>query len=399
MAERANPRSFKRALEEADEVLEGVPVPGSLRDRIDASLETRPRAWRAALWPAAALAAAAIVLVVVRGGEPEPTPEPEAPAASVLAMQVVERSEDFAFEAAGDRGEVRVASGSAVLKDALAGARVRVSAPARLVRVEDRGALRALAGRLEVEVDKRDPSAAPWALWVSHGRIEVLGTRFTVIQGEGSGEVRLHEGAIRFVPSAGEPVALAPGDRLRWPLRPPAEPEPAKPPAATTPTEGRTAVAPAPPVAPVAPEDPEPKPKPAPRPKTRPEPAADPAAEPTTEPPGTELDAPEPAPEPKPETAEALLHRVATLRSRGRFGEAVGALREGLRRPFGASVKARLSFELGSLLTWQLGDTERACAHWARHRLHYGAGRYGEDIAAALRRLGNCPSPPKGDSP
>jgi transmembrane sensor len=46
-----------------------------------------------------------------------------------------------------------------------------------------------------------------------------------------------------------------------------------------------------------------------------------------------------------------------------------------------------LSFELGSLLTHQIRDARRACAHWARHERQFHGGIYRDQVASAQRAL------------
>lgn len=79
---------------------------------------------------------------------------------------------------------------------------------------------------------------------------------------------------------------------------------------------------------------------------------------------------------------EGLLERIAVLRSRGRYEEAVGLL-AGV-----ATTDERLSFELGSILTRQLHDVPRACEHWAAHRARFERGRYEPDVVRAVAALG-----------
>jgi hypothetical protein len=57
---------------------------------------------------------------------------------------------------------------------------------------------------------------APVMVFVSHGRIEVIGTRFTIEQGPNGGVVDLNEGRIRFRHRDGAIAELMPGDSLRW---------------------------------------------------------------------------------------------------------------------------------------------------------------------------------------
>jgi transmembrane sensor len=109
---------------------------------------------------------------------------------------------------------------------------------------------------------------------------------------------------------------------------------------------------------------------------------------------------PEPAAPPPPEkpaataeSPETLLDRIAVLRSRGRYQEAAAALGTALRGNLAPATRERLSYELGSILTHQLGDPRRACDHWRDHARRFGAGRYDREVRQAMARLG-CEAPP-----
>lgn len=49
---------------------------------------------------------------------------------------------------------------------------------------------------------------------MSHGAIEVYGTRFIVIQRKTNGSVSLQEGSIAFQSTDGQTLKLRPGDRF-----------------------------------------------------------------------------------------------------------------------------------------------------------------------------------------
>lgn len=104
--------------------------------------------------------------------------------------------------------------------------------------------------------------------------------------------------------------------------------------------------------------------------------------------PGQTLIWPLPSSPPAVSGADQVLATVALLRSRGRFGEAAGVLEDALLRPLPSATRERLSFELGSILTYQLRDRERACRHWARHRREAPGGRYERELDQALSGLG-----------
>jgi transmembrane sensor len=50
-------------------------------------------------------------------------------------------------------------------------------------------------------------------------------------------------------------------------------------------------------------------------------------------------------------------------------------------------MRERLSFELGSLLTHQLHDARRACAHWAWHERSFRGGIYRDEVARSRDAL------------
>jgi transmembrane sensor len=83
-----------------------------------------------------------------------------------------------------------------------------------------------------------------------------------------------------------------------------------------------------------------------------------------------------------------VLARVAGLRSRRAYEEAVQVLGAALREAPNDSTRERLGFELGSLLTHQLHDTARACAFWSAFRLEHVNGRYDAEVRATVESLG-----------
>ena len=84
---------------------------------------------------------------------------------------------------------------------------------------------------------------------------------------------------------------------------------------------------------------------------------------------------------------ESLLRAVAEHRSQGAYKEAAALLNDALKRAQG-DTGALLSFELGSILTYQLNDSPKACAHWAQHIKRFaGVSRYGEEIRLAQAHL------------
>ncbi|GMU62043.1 MAG: hypothetical protein AMXMBFR34_38060 [Myxococcaceae bacterium] len=200
------------------------------------------------------------------------------------------------------------------------------------------GALVLRSGSVEVD------TSGSYGIEVAWGRVEVLGARVTVSIDDDTGSVTLHEGSAAFRASDGREVRLAPDRTLELPL-----PEPA-------PVEGRREEPPAEVEAPVRP----PRPR-APRVIT---------------------------PPPALPSSEALLEELARLRSRGRYDEAVARLLEALREERHPSTRERLSFELSAILSTQLQDPVRACAHWRSHAREFPSGRYEEEVSVARRQLG-----------
>jgi transmembrane sensor len=312
-----------------------------LRARLKRRLH-RGRPWLptlAAVAGAAACAALALVLWL---------PEPPAPPAlepsgtrTLVGLALVRASADLVVDEVGD--ELTVRAGACTLTDPRLGTQIALDGSTVLRR--EGTALRVIRGRV-VFAMRRDPARVePVRVLVSHGSIEVTGTRFTVVQGEGRGSVTLHEGAIRFRDLAGRTVVLAPGESLSWPL-------PLPVPEATAPVTAERG------------EDD-----------------------------GPEERTDESAPVRPPAAASSLdevMDRVAFLRSRSRYESAARELAAALRESRPMATRERLSFELGSILTHQLRDRERACAHWGQHARRFAAGRYVEEVLQATRAL-ECP--------
>ena len=216
--------------------------------------------------------------------------------------------------------------------------RVAVATKTRAVVTRAPDALRVLEGTARFEVDPRAAGEPDVVVEVSHGRIEVLGTEFTVVQREDGGQVTLHEGRIRFTHEDGTQTVMSPGETLQWPPPPPTELAEVLPPA--------------------------PGPAPEPRAPRKPQPQA-------------------------PVDVPALISEVETLRQQGRYEAAVTRLSATLSRPLPDETHERLSYELGDILTFQLRDATRGCEVWAAHVERFGqSGRYGTAVRSAQRSLG-----------
>lgn len=209
----------------------------------------------------------------------------------------------------------------------LAGDGVRVSAwaPATLERAGDRVTVQ--DGEVMFEVEPRP--GRPLHVLAGAIDIEVVGTRFVVRQRDGAGRVSLLEGRLRVRGVDGSEVALTAGQELAWPaLRP----------------------VPAPPTS-----------------RRRPASVAPPAAD---------------------AGLAELLAEVAALRREGRYQAAVARLRAADAQAWSPRSRQLVSFEIGTLLERQLGDTAAACAHWRAHRERFPGGPRDEIVARSLAKLG-----------
>lgn len=214
------------------------------------------------------------------------------------------------------------------------------------------GALRLRSGWATFDVAHTEPGA-PVRVLVSAGAIEVLGTRFTVLEGDEGGHVDLIEGRIRFVGRDGRVAAIEPGRRLAW-----------KP-------EG--------PVVAALDVDPQPAPlvkDPAPEP-------AQPDDTPRRRAPAARYDDGAETP-----VAKVPLDRIARLRAAGRYAEAVAVIDAVEADRLDPRTAEALSYERGTILQDHLERTADACAHWRAHSRRFGAGRYRESVAARIEALG-----------
>jgi transmembrane sensor len=330
-------REFKKALLAARDAINDAELPRGADRRLKARLfegaVKKPRWNVARVGFAAAFAVVLCVFAAV-------ALLPRSPR-MVGGFETVAAADGFAPVLAAD-GAVEVAEGTGVLFAPEEGASLAFSAPASVRRQAD--GVRVLRGEVAISVQKRPRAQGPVRIHVSGGTIEVFGTRFTVKERGSSGEVRLEEGSIGFRTPGGELQMLTPGNTLQWP-----------PPVVEAPK----------------PElQPEPVPM-VPAPKDPPRKRVLTVREETME-------------------TDALLRKVASLRTRGQFGDAVALLQAGLTQKLRPRSREVLSYELGSILTSQVRDVEAACAHWNVHQRAHPKGRFETEIGAARRTLG-CP--------
>jgi hypothetical protein len=309
----------------------GADMPGAvearLRSRLGASIYGRRNRWK---YPAVAIVAcAAGVLLALAATRLKPQPE------------VIEQGDD-----------IIVQKGGATLRDARTGSTLVVTRPGTL-RHEARG-LRVLSGRVELEVDKRAPGAEPMRVLVSHGEIEVRGTKFSVEQlPGGGGAALLFEGRIVFRADDGREVELLPGQSIAWPLPPPPMPPPRDDSFKAEPEDDALAPLPSTPDA------------------------------------GTPADW---SAHDRLLRAHTLLERIPKLRAESHFKQAVDELEVAMRQDLPSTARERLSFELIDILANELWDNARACRQVRDHAWRYPAGRYEDEIVRIREELGCQPT-------
>lgn len=190
--------SFTTALRAAARTLasDGLPAPVDRRVRARiaavASGGVRRTRWRIAGGLAAAVAVAAAVVVLVGRGP--------GGGHRVAGFEIVEASADLRTAPEADGG-LAVLAGSATIHSDAGQMTIATRTPVR-VRKERTG-IRVLAGMVDVSVAPRRRGDEPARVDVSHGAIEVMGTRFRIEQRADGGEVRLDEGAIVFIAGDG----------------------------------------------------------------------------------------------------------------------------------------------------------------------------------------------------
>jgi transmembrane sensor len=342
-------RDFKRAIAAAKTELGRIEMPTPAAARVLRNVKRRGRGGPALALGGLALAGAcaAIFVVVGRGRHGAPPMAPAVMAARLPAgFETVGGTPDLQLDVAGAGTTIAVRRGSCTLRVHAWGA-VTLRAGAAFRPID--GGVELSRGEADFVVDKRPPGAAATFVRGPQGTIEITGTRFTVIQRSDGGTVRLDEGAIRFRAPDGRTVALVPGQSLSWPLPPAASPRVTKTVRASMrATRAAPAFRQAERTAPVDP-------------------------------------------------SEALVDRIAALRAERRYDEVTRELRAALVGEARPLTRERLSFELGSVLSYHLLDREAACAHWAGHRRAFAAGRYEQEVAD-IEKVLRC-TPPAGGGP
>jgi hypothetical protein len=326
-------------LQELDAALAAVPLPTGLHARIAASAETRASRRHLAL--ALVLSTAAVVLAFVVGRSMAPTTVAEptivAQRTTPPAADTVETAPPLVAtywggrlqpdEACAIEGDVELAvRGDCRLRLAEPSLSIDVWGGARLVSVAD--GVRVQDGVALFHVDRIAADARRVRVEVSAGAIEVIGTRFVVVQTRSGGHVDLLEGAIAFVDRDGIEHAVVPGQRLGWEQ-----------------TQVRT-------IAPITTH--------------------------VTSPTRSDVRPPKPASAPL--DVDGALERVAAHRRAGRYDDAIAELVRLRRSVEDPSVAEVLSYEEGTLRMHADRPAE-ICAFWRGHLARFGSG----DHAASIR--------------
>jgi transmembrane sensor len=216
-----------------------------------------------------------------------------------------------------------------------------------------------LRGTVEVRAEPRPSPEPPLWISVSGGAIEVVGTRFTIVEAGTRGAVSLHEGALAFHTPDGRTQRLAAGERLAWPVAPVLVAPP-------TPSPAERATESSPPAAPFTVER-----------------ATESSRGVKVAPPSPTSRAPEPDTRgPVPD----VISRVTELRSRGRYADAAAELERALKTA-DPSEREVLRWELSSILAFHLRDKARACVAIRAYLREFPNGRSRAEAARAWRML------------
>jgi anti-sigma factor RsiW len=186
--------------------------------RLGKQTESAPaRSWRAWWIPAAGLAAAAAVVVLgLRVGQ-----APPAPLVGYAAFTTVQGTVRLADRPSNVAARVPVGAPIVLSADARAelaldgGARLRIEGPARL-RLDGSArdvAIRLADGKLTAEVAHRR-SDETFAVITTEMRVEVRGTRFSVVAGTAGSRVEVSEGQVAVALAGGRTTLVSAGESL-----------------------------------------------------------------------------------------------------------------------------------------------------------------------------------------
>lgn len=330
-------------LRELDAELERDSMPTGARNRIELRIREHERPppggrWRQWLPACTFAAGAALVLAVI--GLRLPDDEAKPADASTIAVATVEPSVG-AFALDGEGCESRNAGASTEMTGDC-----RLVADHMTVQVWEHAVVEAegervnlRSGRALFDVEPVEPGASPVRVAVSHGVIEVLGTRFAVAQDGDGGYVDLFEGEIRFHARDGSIVEIRPGQRHGW---------------------GSAAVEVAVAETDIGADTVEVLPDAGDKPAGRRKSAAD--------------------------RLDEITRKVEALRAEGRFSAALQVLRDANRGRWDRRTAQVLSYELAELLRLR-GDRNAACQQLRNHQRRFPDGTYDDAIARWFESL------------
>jgi hypothetical protein len=341
---------LRRKLHAIDERLADVPVPAALERRVMVSIA------EPSLGPSRVLVGAAVLVAVVLSfvlglrlrDEPAPAPtsapsDPATVATAPVEAPAIPRATATPQQAWDGALALDPDCRVSTVDDSLqleAGCRMTLDRPALAMQTwsqtrigrTDHG-VRVHSGNLVFAVEHVPDGEPRVRVDVDAGAIEVIGTRFAVVQDGTIGHVDLLEGVIAFVDREGLEHTVRPGRRLSW-------------------TDGRV-------VATKVPAE-----------------ASDPRRD-TGAPAGLDHDA----------KLDATLETVAALRRAGRYRDAVQVLHRA-RRSLGDGEGAEiLSFEEGTLREHDTA-APAMCAFWRGHLARFPGGDYHSAVRTRLKRMG-----------
>jgi hypothetical protein len=310
-------------------------MPVGARNRIELRIREHERQpsearWRRWLPACTFVAGAALVLAVIGLRLPDDDAQENRTevAVGMPALGV------FALQGAGCESRP-AGSGAEVSGDCrLVADHMTVQVWERAVVEPDGEAVRLRSGQALFDVEPVRQGSAPVEIAVSHGVIEVVGTRFAVAQAGAGGHVDLFEGEIRFHALDGSVTDIRPGQRHGW---------------------GTEALQVA-------------------------------SAEGVDDEQDTIEVLPDVEKQERRPSREEIIERVGELRAQRRYGEAINVLREANRRRWDRRTAQVLSYELGELLRFR-GDRASACKHWRGHQRRFPDGRYHDAIVEQLDKL------------
>lgn len=322
-----------RRLRKANRALELTDMPAAAAERVYTRLKRPVRRGRLVFGLAAALAFGSVLMVL--------RPPSDLGGFALVHCATAELDDQ---ETIGADGECELRSTRYAMNFKL-GKHARVRHRADGVAV--------LSGRVAVHAQPRSKEE-PRLIFVSHGRIEVVGTRFVVEQHRDGGSVQVSAGKIAFVTTDDERYEVV--SRFNWPVA--ADPAAVK-------TEGS--------LGPPEKSSTRPQRQTSSR-KKRPAQRAAAVPEPDTS--RTKI------------LVDDIVAEITALRSLRRYEEACSRLEAVLATMPKSRASERLSYELGSILSNHIHDTRRACEHWQGHKAKFIAQRYKREIENVEKRLG-----------